>query len=237
MKSSPLVPSSLRRLVDELEPRWVDSARSRSAPVLRTVLLRELMQRLHAERSLRLAERPGERGPHPAVGEISRLETRIGELCGRKVDSRSLTEAIESAKRAPGTAANLPQEVIDALGSQRIKRADRKWEAAIAAQAAGHGWSFWALDAWVRLRTAEAFHEFLSRSIWPQGVVLFVEAAPSAAERKPLEFRDHWQGRWYATFDPEAPREPPGPQGYPGLLTDPEPPRWTLLAKAVKENE
>jgi hypothetical protein len=118
------------------------------------------------------------------------------------------------------------------LTQERLGRYDRKWEAEIAAEAAGIGWNFWTLCAWVSIPLAEDWNRRLKERLWPNGIVLFVESLQqSPASDGPMDTL--WKGQWTILLQPgfrtpdelalDFERWPGAPEAVP------EPPEWRVL--------
>ncbi|MGE0614720.1 MAG: hypothetical protein AB7P04_03690, partial [Bacteriovoracia bacterium] len=204
--------------------RWDDSAALAECSLLRLVILRDLYRYLHAERSKVLVE-----GSKKSVDDIRALQTSLEELRGQDLRGLSLSDVISRAKA--GKPLDTPRrpaaELLQKIEREKLERYDRKWESALAAEAFHCGWGFWHLDAWVKVSTAEAFHGHLSRSLWPKGIVLFVEASPGNSLDKTDE--PIWKGRWVCTLSPQKDPKATPLLSIPGISSRPDEPRWNLL--------
>lgn len=93
------------------------------------------------------------------------------------------------------------------LGSEKLEREDRRWELAISKEAIIQGWRFWKLEAQPKIMEVEAWDKRLSEILWPNGIVLFVEASSEASViEKKLKSRKvsrTWAGAWTIVLHPE----------------------------------
>lgn len=179
--------------------RWNLSKGMPQATLLRLSVLRDLVRALHAEKSQHLAA-----GQTQEAQSMKTLEARIDELKGSAPLEGPLPDLVFGTSKLRKRTRLLPNALFEMIPKDRFERFDRVWESAIAAEAAGTGWRFWCLDAWVEISDAEAWHRALSESIWPKGVVIFVESAPAAesATAEVATDKPVWQGRWFLVAEP-----------------------------------
>jgi hypothetical protein len=107
--------------------------------------------------------------------------------------------------RAPD-AVPLPASVITAVGESKFTRQDRRWELEIAHEAVRRDWEFWQFEASTEIQQVEPFARAFTESIWPRGVVLFVESdgfLKLSQENPNLAF---WRGKWLVVLEQGASR-------------------------------
>lgn len=225
-----------------LRDGWNSSTNLPARGLLRLDLLRGLVRAVHAERSRCLATGKREAAAFLKTWE-KRLEDlrQLGPLEG-ELDALLVGAAggplLKKKSRLP------PQALLATLGADRLNRYDRQWEAALSSEACSVGWKFWGLDAWVEIPRAEEWNTRLAASLWPTGIVLFVETAQSQGQAHPQPPSNMsrtsgsvplplWSGHWTVALRPdlidlsavlEDVRKWPG---YPAA--PPDPPRWKLL--------
>jgi hypothetical protein len=121
----------------------------------------------------------------------------------------------------------LPEALFSSIPREKLERYDRQWEAAIAAEATHAGWKFWSLEAWVEIPLVEEWNKRLNESLWPHGIILFVENASGGEAPNNI-----WQGRWNVVIHPRFRQEDLSLDfsRWPGAPEQPPvPPRWKLL--------
>jgi hypothetical protein len=203
-------------------PRWQDSAGLEETTLLRLALLRDLIRRLHAEKSACMAR--GQKAESQAFGET---EKRLTELRGAATLDAPLDELLLRTSPIRRRTRLLPEALHSFIPKDRFDRYDRQWETAIAAEALSQGWRFWMLDAWVRIADAEEWHHQLGEHLHPHGLILFAESAPDAlAAHAPP---DLWHGQWHIVLKPRFLTPDFRVQELSGTSDQPQPPRWRLL--------
>jgi hypothetical protein len=173
---------------------------STGASLLRLAILRELLRSLHAEKSRCLAT-----GKKTEAQQFRQWETRIENL-RQGVDLKGeLADLLRDGPIPKKRTRLIPQALLSVLTRERLERYDRKWEAEIAAEACSLGWRFWTLKAWVSIPLAEDWNRRLSERLWPNGVVLFIEAIDHPAPGPPADTgpsESLWQGQWTILLQP-----------------------------------
>ena len=199
--------------------RWVDCAGVPQMNLLRLVLLRELIQNLHLEKSKCLAN-----GNKPKAQEIKIWETQIQKLKDSQQLTGELFSLIQKSDSTPKRKRILPENLILALGRNNLDRFDRTWDTAIAAEAVSLGWHFWSMDAWVKISLLGEWNQTLTEKLWPHGLILFVESSQTQCE---LDESDSWRGTWMLALDPllQNPNELSfHTKQWPGAIKDPPTP-------------
>jgi hypothetical protein len=97
----------------------------------------------------------------------------------------------------------LPELLFAKLEREKLTRYDRKWEAAIAAEAVSVKWPFWCLDTWVQIPLIEEWDQTFVENLWPRGMILFSESSSSIDKWQNHSENDPgvWRGRWNIILD------------------------------------
>jgi len=220
--------SSIESELELAFEKWRDCQDLDTPTLLRLVVLREMIHLLHAEKSRCLAC-----GKRQEAQALRVLEERLEALRDQPTLDGDIRQWCFSDKPIPAGRRHrlVPDNLVTRIGRDKFDRYDRKWESAIAAEAAQAGWGFWTLEAWVEVSQVEPWAALLTQRLWPHGLILFVENAcnPSIMER-------YWQGRWYVALAPHY-RHPDelalqlerwtgsGSSSDPGMA----PPRWSVV--------
>jgi hypothetical protein len=142
--------------------------------------------------------------------------------------SQAFSQTSRSAKpvsKAPSPV-EFPSAVAQNIGIAKFTRQDRRWENEIAQEAVRKQWEFWQFEASTEIHQVEAFARAFTESIWPHGVVLFVESdgfLKMSQENPNLAF---WRGRWLVVMEPHSPK--PQPSGIQPSWLRIHPPPQTL---------
>ncbi|OFZ21958.1 MAG: hypothetical protein A2X94_16000 [Bdellovibrionales bacterium GWB1_55_8] len=183
-------------LIGKTAVGWDSCAACSDNSVLRLSLLRDLIGRLHALRSEGLATQN-----QNLISSIEEVETRIVKMeaarsfpaTGKELENW-LTCGLpaEVTPVAPVPNRELPPTLVEKLGGiKKLNRPDRLWERKLVEEAFRLSWVFWSVVAELPLEIVETWHEDLKKRLWPEGLVLFVEA-----DSNPASDRRNWRGRW-----------------------------------------
>ena len=183
-------------LIGKTAVGWDSCAACSDNSVLRLSLLRDLIGRLHALRSEGLATQN-----QNLISSIEEVETRIVKMeaarsfpaTGKELENW-LTCGLpaEVTPVAPVPNRELPPTLVEMLGGiKKLNRPDRLWERKLVEEAFRLSWVFWSVVAELPLEIVETWHEDLKKRLWPEGLVLFVEA-----DSNPASDRRNWRGRW-----------------------------------------
>jgi hypothetical protein len=175
---------------------------SRARRLLRLAILRDLRHSLHAERSVLLAEGRPERcrmiDGYEALLEILRSSPLLagfeGELSALLNANRHFIESQGPSRSEPG----LPEAIFNFIDRKKIERGDRHWEYTMTNEALRQGWHLWQMSAWVDIQKAEEWNRQLSKKLWPEGIVLYVESG----EITSTEIKTGWKGSWLILLSP-----------------------------------
>lgn len=216
-------------LIEDLLPKY-ENFWNQSHPddlIIRLGILREMIQVVHAEKSRCMAT-PGlkDRGIQAKI-----WEEKLRAYCGSEKLVQPLREQLQTLPQQ--TFRDVPKEIIDPLGTDRLERPDRKWEKQICAIAAQERWHLFALDAWIGLKEAENFYRRFIEKIRGEGLILYTEAGP-LPPGSPAMLDSTWFARWVIVVKPHfKPIEYNSKTEFwkdlPGIATIPSPPHWTLL--------
>jgi hypothetical protein len=190
---------------DRLRGQWLEARGKPECRLLRLAILRELHHEIHSGIS-RVTAGSGDslalKILQPGI-EALRDARRLPEDWDALFRPSSFLDGAPGAKPSPATPEELaallpPAGVTEAIGRDKLLRYDRKWEAALAAEARHAGWRFWTAERELPLAEVGRLNDDLVRELWPRGIVLFCEPAPR--EARP----GHWRGRWYLAARPEV---------------------------------
>jgi hypothetical protein len=188
---------SVDEIIRQDMDRWADCDGTPEMTLLRLSILRELIQKLHSEKSRCLAN-----GLKAEAQSIKIWETRIEELRDHLSLYGDLMQLIQDPKSAPKKKRNIPEALFQNLDRDKLLRYDRKWEAAIVAEAITLNWKIWNLDAWVKIPSIEEWDTVLSQRLWPHSLVLFAESAQSPNTGLSPSEDTYWHGRWMTLLHP-----------------------------------
>jgi hypothetical protein len=221
--TSPALQEELEQILLRQSESWNQTAGRPETTLLRLAILREIIRNIHARKSHFLAT-----GRKTISQGLDQRETFLNELRHRTQLEGSLKEYLLGNVSVPGQPRILSDELLASIGKEKLTRHDRQWEAALAAEAAVLGWSFWSLEVWVEITQVEQWNLKLNELLWPRGLVLFVESGAATRVSELL-----WQGRWILTLPAgvhpsEEFKLTDGP--WPGTPNQPpSPPTWKLL--------
>jgi hypothetical protein len=190
---------SVEELIRQDMDRWADCSGSPEMTLLRLSILRQLIQNLHSEKSRCLAS-----GLKTEAQAIKNWEVQIENLRDHISLQGDLLQLVQESLATPKKKRNLPEALFQNLDRDKLLRYDRKWEAAIAAEAIALNWKFWILDTWVKIPMIEQWDQAFSQRLWPHGLILFAESA-NAPERENLQDNAdlmYWRGRWVTLLHP-----------------------------------
>lgn len=181
-----------------LTERWSESDRYAHHSVLKRALLRELRRLLHDKRSSLLST--GKSVPK----QIGEWEQRLEVLREAELPNQTELKTLLTDKRSPSPGRFAWQEKWNqAIEPGKLERYDRTWEKILLQEALSSGWSLWTLKGQVSLRDVEKANQGVSDSVWPQGILLFVENVAFHAAHG-LWAHPVWEGKWSLLFSPEA---------------------------------
>lgn len=187
---------------------WDAVASLDESRIPRLSLLKTLGERIHALRSEALAL-----NDHELMRNIDIVESKLNALRNlpAPASSTELRRFLLESNPAPPSSQAFPREILpDTLhaalgGREKLMRNDRAWERSIASAACQAGWIFWSLEAKVPLEAVETWHEDVKRTLWPDGLILFVESSGNTVSEKGT-----WPGRWIIILRAGSPpRIPP----------------------------
>ncbi len=190
-----LTPSEL---VEGSIERWKVCGNLEETTLLRLSILRDLMRKMHAEKSRCMAY-----GRHTLVQDFNLWEKKIEWLRSAADLSMGLEDAIERADTVRKRTRLIPEALFTFIPREKLERYDRSWEAAIAAEASSLGWCFWQLTAWVRIEAVETWQEQLVDRLIPHGVILFAESSEREPDPKGFSPADSWLGSWHVVLKPQ----------------------------------
>lgn len=200
--------SPIENTLKKLERPWSQAGQSNASRLLRLSLLRELTRVVHTLRSECMATDRSSQ-----AGDLAHRENYLNQYFPvLDLTNLGLTQAYSQTSRvakpvgrAPD-AVPLPASVIAAVGEAKFTRQDRRWELEMAQEAVRRDWEFWQFEASTEIHNVEPFARAFSESIWPRGVVLFVESdgfLKMSQENPNLAF---WRGKWLVVLEQGAPR-------------------------------
>jgi hypothetical protein len=216
---------STQALLDKIDLEWtkIHVEESPNAhPILKLALLRRLFRDLHAHQSQVLAQNPDEAHSLLSKKNLELLEKKIESLREMDLSDASLSKLLKRSpgersrgKSSPGKRKRKPLPAIPENFEliKKLERPDRRWEQALAFEAKLLDWRFWNLEAQVLHSEVVLFHTQLEKTLWPKGVVLFVESIKSSQE-------DAWAGKWFTVCSPSF---------IPENTADLSHPRWRMI--------
>jgi hypothetical protein len=207
--------------VEAAKARWNTFESPEEATLLRLSCLRDLIRDLHADKSRLLAK-----GKKQEAQDLKTLETRIEDLRTASELGSSLDEILVGTTPIKKRTRLLPDALYGAIPKQRFDRYDRIWETALAAEAASLGWTFWAMDAWVGVQSAEEFQKGLQTNLLPHAVILFAE---SHEKQEAGEGQSLWHGLWYIVMQTRFRTPDFKASILPGVSQTPTPPAWKSI--------
>ena len=186
-------------LIQETFSNWNDCNELSGKRVLQLSLLRQLIRKLHSEKSRYLA-----RGLRKEAQDLKEWELKIQNLRERPSLNEDLATLLQSS--APLNKAKqqrLPEALFQRIDSEKLNRYDREWEKAIASEAIHLGWNFWSFTLWVKVDLIEEWEKKLSSVLWPHGVILFAEnyGQKTSFHVDELNSTTLWQGQWTLVMD------------------------------------
>lgn len=196
------------------QKRWNQYGTKKHAPLLRLALLRELYFFIHAEKSRLLAI-----SDLKNYKNLSALSERILAAQNAKSFEGSLDRILSGRMKfaQAKSPSLLPPKLSKKLLEKKLERADRLWERALILQAARDGWDFYLLEAKVKIESAQLWDKTLSKTLLPQGVVIFAESAKTGSAEKVKKTATTapslWHGQWLCVIqngiDPQKFFTPP----------------------------
>jgi hypothetical protein len=227
-----LIDEAFNGAIASYSEKWRHTEGLAERVLLRLAILRDITLALHAQKSRCLAS-----GRRDLAQGLRHWEERLHELRNSPKLEGDLRELLTGTEPLKKRTRLLPEALYTAIERGKLERYDRVWEASLAAEAVTQRWQFWALEAWVEITLVEDWNRSLCDQLWPSGIVLFVESAPSLPRTpRPAQTSSEpllWQGRWIAVVDTriknplEVTSNLPGWPGSPS--SPPSPPLWKLL--------
>jgi hypothetical protein len=204
MESTATRPFTVEKMLERMETPWNQTAKMPDRKLLRIALMREMSRTLHTLRSECLATGQDGQARDLLLREefLSHrfMELQTQDLPLRQVYARSASGRLES--RGPDAMPALPPELTAVIDGSKFTRPDRHWEAFLAIEAFARGWSFWTFECWVEIENVESWAKEFSDSLWPRGVVLFIES--SGFHRGPQSL---WRGKWFLVITSDIARD------------------------------
>jgi hypothetical protein len=199
-----LIETTLKRL----ERPWQQAGQTGPCRLLRLSLLRELTRAIHTLRSECMAT---DRSNQAA--DLAHRENYLTQYFPiLDLTNLALSQAYSQTSRAAKPVGNapipvpLPPSVIATVGEAKFTRQDRRWEYEMAQEAVRQDLEFWLFEASSEIHDVEPFARSFSESIWPRGVVLFVESDGFLKMSKENPNLAFWRGKWLVVLEPGAPR-------------------------------
>ncbi len=230
MKSSDSPPSSvtslsLQDILSEALSLWKKCDHLAETTLLRLAILRDLLFRVHAEKSKVLSSENDQ-----PMRELQVLEERIQELRQAQNLNQPLSQLL-SEKQSSGSKKmrELPKDLdfekakIDA---KKFQRFDRLWEKALLSEGLEIGWDFWILQASVQMQYAEKWHTDFAKLLFPKGILLFTETNPNIPFYASEDPHTLWHGRWMVLLKPDFSPSHLELQNLQGLDYLHNPPQW-----------
>ena len=182
----------MREPPKEFSKLWKEISEHPDKSILRLAILRDLSRQLHAERSMHLAQ-----GKIPQGQTLEQIELQLAAIRGREklLSAQSLEEALSQASGQEAIKTEIPESLAAIIPRSKLERYDRQWEAALATGAFQRGWAIWELYTTIQVAKAEVFHKHLSQSLWPKGLILFVESGNPSSNIE----EGSWNGHWFIT--------------------------------------
>ncbi len=208
MATSKAESESIERVLQRMERPWQQAGKSDACRLLRLSLMRELTRVIHTLRSECMATDRSDQAEDLAHRE-NYLNTYFPIM---DLSNLGLSQAFSQTSRVakpvgkPGNAVSLPASVTDTVGAGKFTRQDRRWENEIAQEAVRQEWEFWQFEASTEIHQVESFARGFSDSIWPRGVVLFVESDGFLKMSQDNSHLAYWRGRWLVVMEPRAPK-------------------------------
>lgn len=178
-------PQDYQEILQQCETRWNEIGRVAEHRLLKLLLLRDLMNRLHVLRSQHLAL-----GLPYEPPDIHLFEQKIQHL--KFADLQGSFSDWTHQNKTQGSPSPLPPALQAMIPKEKFLRVDRDWERELACEAQKLGWIFWIFDAWVSAAKVEFWHKSITQISWPQGFCLFVETAPMPEGSQDA----YWHGAW-----------------------------------------
>lgn len=208
MTTSKAESETVERTLQRLERPWQQAGNSNACRLLRLSILRELTRVIHTLRSECMATDRAEKADDLAHRE-NYLNMYFPVL---DVTSLGLAQAYSQTSRAAKPVSKgpdpvaLPNSVAQTVGINKFTRQDRRWENEIAQEAVRQEWEFWHYEASTEIHQVEAFARNFTDSIWPRGVILFVESDGYLKASPEDPNLAYWRGKWLVVMEPRAPK-------------------------------
>jgi hypothetical protein len=221
----------IEEIIQRETTRWSDCDGTPARTLLRLGLLRELTKTLHSEKSRCLAS-----GLKSEVQKLKEWEAKIDLLRETLNVDGSLIDLLKlDGNQSHKKNRLLPEALFQKIDRNKLFRYDRKWEAAIAAEAISLKWPFWSLETWVKIPQIEEWNKTLEEHLWPRGLVLFIESATLQEKENASLQQDAllWRGHWVIILDShfKSPQDLSlNIKNWPGAPeTWPNPPQWKCI--------
>jgi len=194
--------AELDQVLSKYKAEWIRLKNDPDALVLKLAILRNISNDLHASKS-RLV---GIEGPEQFRKKILEIENALMRLDDVGVLSMLLTLAnikkgTPKRPKSDSNELNPPKPLFDIIPESKLIRFDRHWEARIASSAYSKGWNFFSLELNILLKRADETNTKVNQTLWPDAVVLFIEAANRQAPPP------NWIGRWLLTTPPNVTKD------------------------------
>ena len=217
-----------QEIIEQSTQRWDHFEGREETTLIRLAILRDLSRALHAAKSSQLSV-----GKRDDAGLIQKWESKVGEYRTAGSLEFPFSTLLDGTANAKKRTRLLPETLFSNIEKEKFERYDRVWESTLAGEAVSLGWCFWALDAWIKIESAEKWQTSLANLLLPHGVILFAESAPET--HPPSELSSSiWQGRWYIVLNPKYKTPDFGASKLLGTSLEPTPPRWKLLFTSKK---
>lgn len=182
----------------DFERRFREAHHHRYGRLLKLVVLRDLVHELHRKKSSFMAK-PNSRANTQELEHALRI---LEHAPLSPLNEDSIEKILEGAPGRIENDAGLAR-FKKLLSNPRFTRTDRKWERAILQEALRRSWTLGVVQHELGFAEVQPYHENFSRTLWPDGAVLFVESASTPN-------RDAWRGRWWVTTR----KSDPGLEGF-----------------------
>lgn len=192
---------TIEQVLTQLDRHWQQAGLSKSCKILRFALLRELCRSIHRLRSEFMATSRETLATDLGLREAT-LTQHFDQIQVENLSLETIFASIPSLESAPVNPTQVSPALSKAIEAAKLLRQDRRWEAVIASHAEREHWTFWQFCASTKIQEVETFARIFSESLWPRGIVLFVESDGFLNSTNQAPELALWQGRWTLALDP-----------------------------------
>ena len=180
-------------LIHQSLEQWENCAHHDHPTLLRLSLLRDILRKLHSDRSRCLVQ-----GLKLETADIRDCENKIEALKDCSPLEGDLLKILSGEIKCKKKTRLVPEKLWTSIEREKLERYDRHWEFAIASEALSQGWKLWNLETEIPVATIEEENRKIGETLWPTGIVLFAETVSFAANSP------NWHGRWLVVMHPDT---------------------------------